>query len=43
MFDRVKRLYMSGALNLDGVKRAVEFKWITPVEYGLITGELYAE
>lgn len=43
MFERVKKLYNGGkgSLNLDGVKRAVTFGWITEDEYKLITGKDY--
>ena len=41
MFERVKRLFNDGSLNLEGVKRAVSFGWITPEQYAEITGEKY--
>ena len=41
MFERVKRLYDGGSLNVEGVKRAVAFGWITAEQYAEITGEAY--
>jgi len=44
MFDRLKRLYDTGKLPKDNLKKAVAvpLEWITNVEYKTITGEDYA-
>lgn len=44
MFKTIKRLYDTGQLGIEGVKKAVEMKpepWITPEEFEAITGEKY--
>lgn len=41
MFDRIKRLYDEGKLNIDGVRNAVKRGWITAEQFKEITGEDY--
>lgn len=44
LFDSVKRLYDSGSITKDGLKKAVEKQpkpWITKDEYKIICGEDY--
>ena len=43
MFERIKRLYMTGKLKKSGVRNAVEKGWITEKQYEAITGEAYDE
>lgn len=43
MFDRLKRLYGDGKLDMQGIKNAVKKGWITATEYKEITGEEYKE
>lgn len=42
-YEKVKRFYDRGLWSKARVKNAVKMKWITPAEYGLITGEKYEE
>lgn len=41
MVDRLKRLFDDKRITIDGLKKAVEKKLITPDEFTVITGEKY--
>lgn len=41
MFNRIKRLYDEGKIDLNGVKNAVVKGWITEEQYKIITGKIY--
>lgn len=41
MYERIKRLYDSGELTIDGLKNAVKKNLITVEEYEEISGEKY--
>lgn len=43
MLERLKRLYDSGKLTADGLKKAVKNNLITAADYAVITGEPYDE
>ena len=44
VYNNLNRLYNGGAgpLTKDGLKKAVDLKWISDTEYQQITGEAYS-